>query len=389
MGLGVVAGALVASFLSAPQPFAQPLIDGDPGARATTLPTAPVRPPPGSDNVLLAWTPGRLPKGVDAAVGALPGVTGVASVSLDLLSVVETESAKGAEVDTAPAGFAYPLEAIAVSPADYRRFLPETERALLDRLTGDGAWLGTTSAAIRRLGPGGRLRLPKGSELTVTAVVPDDVIGAAEVIVSHATGSSLGVVTPRYLLISYKGDRLAVEAAVRSAFEGLPVRLRAPGETPFLRYGDAVLSQSLIKAEFGEFAYRMLDERSFEPDPGWVAENIVTTELPLLGQVTCHRSVVPLVRNAMAELRKRDLGSLVDPEEFAGCWNPRLIAPGRGISRHAWGAALDINWEGNPTGIGSDQDPRLVDAMVKQGFTWGGPWLIPDPAHFEWVGGAP
>ncbi len=172
--------------------------------------------------------------------------------------------------------------------------------------------------------------MPDGDGLTVTAVVPDEIIGAAEVVISQATGSSLGVVTPRYLLISYEGDRLAVEAAVRSSFGGLPVRLRAPGETPFLRYGDAVLPQSLIKAQFGEFAYRMLDERSFEPDPGWVAENIVTTELPLLGQVTCHRSVVPLVHNAMAEMKKRDLESLVDPEEFAGCWNPRLIARGQG-----------------------------------------------------------
>ncbi len=387
LGIGLVAGALAAGFLAPAPPLAEPLIDGDPEARATTLPTVPVRPPPGSDDVLLAWTPGRLPKGIDTAVGALPGVTGVASVRLDLLPVTETVSAKGAEVDTAPSGLVFPLEAIALSPLEYRRFLPETERTLLDGLRRGGAWLGTTSAAIRRIGPGGRLRLPDGSELTVTAVVPDDVIGAAEVVVSQATGTRLGVVTPRYLLISYEGDRPAVEDAVRSAFAGLPVRLRAPGETPFLRYGDAVLPQSLIKAQFGEFAYRMIDERSFEQDPVWVAENIVTTELPLLGQVTCHRSVLPLVHNAMAEMSKRDLGSLVDPEEFAGCWNPRLIAAGRGISRHAWGAALDINWDGNPTGIGSDQDPRLVDAMVKQGFTWGGPWLIPDPAHFEWVGG--
>ena len=222
LGIGVVAGALVAGFLAPAAPLAEPLVDGDPEARATTLPTVPVRPPPGSDDVLLAWTPGRLPKGIDTAVGALPGVTGVASVSLDLLSVIETVSAKGAEVDTAPPGLVYPLEAIALNPLEYRRFLPETERTLLDGLRRGGAWLGTTSAAIRRLGPGGLLRLPDGDELTVTAVVPDDVIGAAEVVISQANGRSLGVVTPRYLLISYEGDRLAVEAAIRSAFGVLP-----------------------------------------------------------------------------------------------------------------------------------------------------------------------
>ena len=114
-------------------------------------------------------------------------MTGVASVSLDLMSVTETESANGAEVDTAPSGMVLPLEAIALSPIEYRRFLPETERTLLGGLRRGGAWLGPTSAAIRRLGPGGRLRLPDGGELIVTAVVPDEVIGAAEVI-SQATG---------------------------------------------------------------------------------------------------------------------------------------------------------------------------------------------------------
>ena len=140
--------------------------------------------------------------------------------------MTETVSAKGAEVDTAPSGFVIPLEAIALSPLEYRRFLPETERTLLDGLRRGGAWLGTTSAAIRRIGPGGRLRLPDGGELTVTAVVPDDVIGAAEVVVSQVTGSRLGVVTPRYLLISYEGDRPAVE-------DCRPVGVRwAPGASP-------------------------------------------------------------------------------------------------------------------------------------------------------------
>jgi hypothetical protein len=40
---------------------------------------------------------------------------------------------------------------------------------------------------------------------------------------------------------------------------------------------------------------------------------------------------------------------------------------------------------GNPTGLASAQDPRLVEVMERWGFTWGGRWLVPDPAHFEWL----
>ena len=62
-----------------------------------------------------------------------------------------------------------------------------------------------------------------------------------------------------------------------------------------------------------------------------------------------------------------------------------LINPGGDLSRHAWGAAVDLNYAKNPTGTASGQDPRLVAVMERWGFTWGGGWLVPDPSHFEYV----
>ena len=53
------------------------------------------------------------------------------------------------------------------------------------------------------------------------------------------------------------------------------------------------------------------------------------------------------------------------------------------MSHHAWGAALDLNVDGNPRGSFSTQDERLVDVMAHHGFAWGGAWLVPDPAHYE------
>lgn len=87
----------------------------------------------------------------------------------------------------------------------------------------------------------------------------------------------------------------------------------------------------------------------------------------------------------MAELEERNLASLVDPDGFRGCFNPRYIGGTRGISRHAWGAAVDINLGSNPEGLESVQDPRLIEVMERWGFTSGHEWLIPDPGHFEYV----
>lgn len=85
----------------------------------------------------------------------------------------------------------------------------------------------------------------------------------------------------------------------------------------------------------------------------------------------------------MEELVERNLGSLI--QQSQGCFYPRVIAGGRGISRHGWGAAVDINIGSNPEGLESIQDPRLIEVMERWGFTSGHEWLIPDPGHFEYA----
>lgn len=166
---------------------------------------------------------------------------------------------------------------------------------------------------------------------------------------------------------------------------GTPVRFRLAGETPFLREGDAVLPQALVKDRFGEFAFRDLAGRDIEVDPEWVSAHIVTADVPILGRVTCHRAVIGAVRAALTDLVKSNLASLVDPAAFAGCFAAKRINPGEPVSRHAWGVALDVNYRGNQTGVSSAQDPRLVAVMARYGFTSGADWLQPDPAHFEYI----
>jgi D-alanyl-D-alanine carboxypeptidase-like protein len=364
-------------------------------AAEPALPTRPVTAP--ADRVLLVWTPGRLPAGLAARVRRVPAVRAVTVVRGGLLGLARSVDADGRPVDRPPAGTTIPLEAIGLDPATYPGLLPASARATFRRLRPGEVLLGTTSARLRRLAPGGRLRLDRdpldgrpGRWVTVAGVVDDTLVGAAEVAVTLAGARSVGISSDRYLLLAYRGDQAAVARAVRRVLPaGLPVRLRGPGETPFYRAGDAVLPQAMVKERFGEFAWRPGTGDAFVQDPAWQAANLATSGMPILGRVRCNRVLLPALAGAMRELQQRNLARLVDPKAFAGCWNPRLTRSGSGVSRHAWGAAVDLNVAGNPTGLASAQDRRLVEVMERWGFTWGGRWLIPDPAHFEWLRSRP
>jgi hypothetical protein len=385
---GVVAGAtLMAGVQDAGSRTDPPSIsESPPGPTAPdTATTVPATEP--GPRVLLAWTPSGLDPGLAAAASADPAVSATSVVRGATIDLVGSRDAAGATVDDPAPGWAIPLDAVAVDPAAHAGFVSVADREAIAGL-GDGeALLGTTSARLRRLGPGGVLDLAGGHSVTVAAVVSDSAVGGAEIAVDRATGERLGVATDRYVLSAYDGDRPALEQRLRAALTtATAVRFRGPGETPFLRNGDAVLPQAHIKDRFGEFAYRRVgpgDE--FEQDPGWQAEHLVRVDLPVIGPARCHRLVVDALAGALAEVADANLAGLIGPDGFAGCWNPRTTRGGSSISRHAWGVAVDLNTGDNPTGLASVQDPRLVAIFGRWGFTEGSGWLVPDAGHFEYV----
>jgi hypothetical protein len=380
--LGLALGAGAALGLQRPPP------------RSATEPAVPATASPAGAGT--APLPTRAATGLAGRVRRAPGVRAVTVVKGGRLDLAGSTDADGRAVDRPPRGMTIPLEAIAFDPTTYPGFLPASARAAFRRLAPTEALLGATSARLRRLGPGGRLRVSGGlpgsppvkggRRLTVAGVVDDALVGAAEVAVSRAGGRAVGLTRDRYALLAYRGGRAAVARAVRRTLPtGLPVRLRGPGETPFFRAGDAVLPQAMVKEHFGEFAWRPAGGGAFAQDPAWQAASLATGRVPILGRVRCNRVLLPALAGAMRELQRHNLSGLVDPAAFAGCWNSRLTRSGTGVSRHAWGAAVDLNVAGNPTGLASAQDPRLVEAMERWGFTWGGRWLVPDPAHFEYL----
>jgi len=147
----------------------------------------------------------------------------------------------------------------------------------------------------------------------------------------------------------------------------------------------AVLTGTSAAEAVGSFSYRPLPDGRVVPDPRWVAANIRTEEVPILGRVTCHRVMLPQLRAVLAEVVERGLADKIHADEYAGCYYPRYIGhdPANGLSLHSWGIAVDLNVPGNLRGTRGEIDRQVVAIFKKWGFAWGGDWSWTDPMHFE------
>jgi len=371
-------------------------LQDEPDEPATTLAAAPVTTaaapaPAPDDRRLLVWTAGGLPPGFADGVRAIPGVVSATVVLGDLAGLTATYDTEGRVVDQTGTGFVIPLDALAIDPTTYPTFFDKGAQAELQALRPGEALLGESSAALRRIGPGGAIELSNGTRLTVGGVVDDAVVGAAEVVVSTDTAAAAGISTERFMLLQYDGSKAEVDQAITALAPGVTVRFRTDEETPYLRHADAVLPQVFIKEQFGEFSYTENVDGDITVDPAWEAEHITLATVPIIGELgPCHRAIIPRIEAAMRQLEQDNLAYLVDAAGYRGCYVPSLIPLGRtrgepssGPSRHSWGVALDLNFSQSPTGVTSAVDPRLVAVMEQQGFRSGEEWLIPDPGHFE------
>lgn len=147
----------------------------------------------------------------------------------------------------------------------------------------------------------------------------------------------------------------------------------------------AVLTGTSAADAVGSFDYRALPDGRVVPDASWVRAHIRTESVPILGEVTCHRVMLPQLREVMREVVAQGLAPEIDPGEFAGCYYPRFIGndPVKGLSLHSWGIAVDLNVPGNQRGTVGEMDRGVVAIFKKWGFAWGGDWSYTDPMHFE------
>lgn len=339
-------------------------------------------------HLLLAWSPGGIPRGAERAVDDVRGVLGATTVKAGLSWIASVAGEAGGFVEAIPRGMAIPFEVAVVDPSEYARFVPPSERdAVLGLRRGDIV-LAETATELRSPAAS-TLTFTDGTRARVTGTLTDVATNGYEGVMRGPEPASWTRVDAYLLLEVRPGPaRTRVAGTLRDLLpEGRALRVRAEGETPFLRYGDAVLPQLLLKETFGEFAAIPLPDGTISIESNWVKENIVTARVPILGAVRCHRVVVPQLRAALHETVDRGLSDTIDAGSYGGCFSARFINrdPDGRLSHHSWGIAIDLNVAENAPGTRPDQDERLVDVFEQMGFSWGGRWLIPDGMHFEWV----
>jgi hypothetical protein len=288
---------------------------------------------------------------------------------------------------------AYPLTPVATMLVDATSYAAATgQPALADDLTG-GVVLAATEAQLRKEGTGDTVTLSDGRTFPITAVVPDQVLGGYEMATSDQVLTRPATQPAAYLLVGGMASVAALQKVMKAQLPTRTIRVEAKTSNGFLSSYDTVLTQLEIKRRFGEFSLKQATGGAFIPDTSWTDTWIRTQDVPQLGEVECNKAILPDLVAAMKEITADNLGSLINTADFqyeGGCFNPRVarFSDGGSLSAHSWGIAVDINVDVNPLGGTPHQDPRLVAIMAKHGFTWGGKWLRPDGAHFEWVGTA-
>lgn len=364
-----------------------PAVDAEIAAPDAPEPAAPELPP-----YFLAWTPGGLPLDFRAQVRTVRGLASTVVVAGDTRWLTRSVGADGHVIDDPEPPFAIPIDAFAVNPVEIAPFLPAEVRGdVVDALARGQGVLGTRSAVVRRLGVGGTLEFGERS-VRIGVVVPEELIGWSEVLVSRDVGSPLGIVDDRYLW-AFPGGRQTIDAFERLVRPLVPasepLRVEGPGDGPYMRVANGVNPPVVLKQTFGEFAAALdpADPASFRIEPAWVEANLVTRTVPLLGRLTCHRRFMEDLVQAMRRVQREGLAALI--HSTAGCFNARTVArsPTNPPSFHAYGAAVDINAAENALGAVPTMDQRVVAIFEDLGFNWGGDFLIPDGMHFEYGGG--
>lgn len=342
---------------------------------ARTEPAVPV--PDRVDTVrpaLKATFPDGVSDEVIAQVRSVPGVRESARVLLANL-VVE-----------APGGDAQ-VSIAAVDPEEFRPLAPESTAQA--KFVWEGLHRSQTLIAHEQYQIFGGKPLqslaakgPKGRDtLQIGGLASSGVPNLAGAMMSMEQAGELGLGHPTLLLIGLApdADPAEVTRALKKALPGIDLQSTSGSDERSFHSGAS--AQKAI----GNFRFVTNEDGTISQDRGWVARHITTRSVPLLGEVTCHRVMLPQLEGALAEIRDRGLSASVKPGQYGGCYAPRFIERDgtKPLSMHAWGLAVDINVADNPAGASPKMDPAVVAIFEKWGFRWGGRWSKPDGHHFE------
>lgn len=279
----------------------------------------------------------------------------------------------------------------AVEPASYRRYTDEATAG------NDAVWRAVARGDVVIGHQIGRdLNQPLGGTLGVRGNTEEvalrigayaTTVAQIDAVVNERRRDQLGMKQANALLISV--DHADIEgrtAKIREIVgERANVQLLTETTTREGRRQAAYLTGGSVATAVGSFSYRYFEDGTVQPEARWIAANIRTETVPILGRVTCHRVMLRQLRAALEEVVRQGLTDSIDSADYGGCYVPRFIGrdPARGLSLHTWGIAIDLNVAGNQRGTVGEIDRRVVGVLKRWGFAWGGDWQWTDPMHFE------
>lgn len=156
-----------------------------------------------------------------------------------------------------------------------------------------------------------------------------------------------------------------------------------------------MLTREQLNEIFGIFDYSVLPNGQIVIDHGWVNKWITKIEVPLLEKINCNVLIAEKLKKIFKELSESNdvkFLDIQDTKKIGGCWVPRLMYCNdhkrwdscRGISRHSYGLAIDINPTKNPYGQEAHPNQYQIEKyFTENGFEWGQNWKVKDPMHWE------
>lgn len=137
------------------------------------------------------------------------------------------------------------------------------------------------------------------------------------------------------------------------------------------------------------------------PSPTWEKENLILVPAPwklvtawdgsAVRGIRCHVLCGDSLSRVLAEIwdaahRKREVIEIWGMHLFGGGYNFRVMRGGSALSMHSWGCAVDFDPARNAFGSRKPNFaicPSVLNAFVREGWTWGGEWKKPDAMHFQ------
>jgi hypothetical protein len=143
-----------------------------------------------------------------------------------------------------------------------------------------------------------------------------------------------------------------------------------------------------VRGPYGDFYGRNYDD-VYGAQVWWT--------VPMSGgaRVRVHERALPAFQRVTSNLNAEAAKGNWYQARLLGSFTWRRIGGSYRMSNHAFGTAIDINWDRNPYSgslvneLITDMPAWYVKAWTDAGFCWGGDWAsIKDPMHFSWMGPA-